>query len=73
MGYSTAHWEGDTFVVETAGLKDNTWLDLFGHPATGALRVTERFHRRDVGNMDVRRKGLHKAVADHAPHAADAE
>jgi hypothetical protein len=40
-------------VVETAGLKDNTWLDLFGHPATDALRVTEQFHRRDFGNMDL--------------------
>lgn len=53
LGYSTAHWEGDTLVVETAGLKDNTWLDLFGHLATDALRVTERFHRRDLGNMDL--------------------
>ena len=53
MGYSVGKWEGDTLVVETMGLKDNTWLDLFGHPATDALRVTERFHRRDLGNMDV--------------------
>jgi hypothetical protein len=40
-------------VVETTGLKDDTWLDLFGHPATDALRVTERFHRRDFGTMDL--------------------
>jgi len=53
LGYSVGRWDGDTLVVETAGLKDNTWLDLFGHPATDALHVTERFHRRDVGNMDL--------------------
>jgi hypothetical protein len=53
LGYSTAHWESDTLVVETAGLKDNTWLDLFGTPATDALRVIERFHRLDLGNMDL--------------------
>jgi hypothetical protein len=28
-------------------------LDLFGHPATDALRVTERFRRRDFGYMDL--------------------
>ena len=38
---------------KTAGLKDNTWLDLFGHPATAALRVIERFRRRDFGHMDL--------------------
>lgn len=53
MGYSKGHWEGDTLVVETDGLKDNTWLDLYGHPATDALHVTERFRRIDVGNIDL--------------------
>ena len=53
MGYSVGKWEGDTLTVETIGLKDDTWLDLYGHPATDALRVTERFHRRDFGNMDL--------------------
>jgi hypothetical protein len=53
MGYSTGHWDGDTLVVETAGLKDNTWLDIFGHPATDALHVTERFHRSNFGSMDL--------------------
>jgi hypothetical protein len=28
-------------------------LDLFGHPATDAPRVTERFQRRDFGHMDL--------------------
>jgi hypothetical protein len=53
LGYSVGRWDGDTLVVETTGLKDDTWLDLFGHPATDALRVTERFHRRDFGTMDL--------------------
>jgi hypothetical protein len=38
LGYSVGRWDGDTLVVETTGLKDDTWLDLFGHPATDALR-----------------------------------
>ena len=26
MGHSIAHWEGDTLVVDTVGLNDETWL-----------------------------------------------
>jgi hypothetical protein len=53
MGYSVGHWEGDTLVVETAGFNDRSWLDIEGHPHTEALRVTERFRRRDFGHMDL--------------------
>jgi hypothetical protein len=53
LGSSIGRWDGDTFVVETAGLNDKTWLDDYGHPHSDALRTTERFHRVDVGHMDV--------------------
>jgi len=53
LGYSAGHWERDVLVVETAGFNDKTEFDLFGHPHSEALRVTERFHRRDFGHMDV--------------------
>lgn len=53
MGYSVARWEGDTLVVNTAGYNDRTFLDFFGHRHTEALRVTERFTRRDIGHMDI--------------------
>jgi hypothetical protein len=53
MGYSIGHWEGDTLVVETAGFNDRSWLDIEGHPHTDALHITERFHRRDFGHMDL--------------------
>jgi hypothetical protein len=53
LGYSVGHWERDVFVVETAGFNDKTALDTFGHPHSEALRITERFHRRDFGHMDV--------------------
>ncbi len=54
MGFSVGHWEGDTLVVESTGFKDTTWLDMGGHPHTEALRITERFQRRDFGHMDLR-------------------
>jgi hypothetical protein len=53
MGYSVGHWDGDTLVVTTAGYNDRTALDLAGHPHTDALRLTERYRRRDVGHMDL--------------------
>jgi hypothetical protein len=53
MGYSVGHWEGDTLVVESFGFNDRTWLDHDGHPHTEALRMTERYRRRTVGNLDV--------------------
>jgi hypothetical protein len=53
MGYSVARWDGDTLVVTTAGYNDRTSLDLAGHPHTEELRMTERYHRRDVGNLEV--------------------
>jgi hypothetical protein len=51
-GYSAGRWEGDTLVVETAGFNDKTALDAGGHPHSDALRVTERFRRRDFGHLD---------------------
>jgi hypothetical protein len=53
MGYSVGRWDGDTLVVTTAGYNDRTTIDLAGHPHTEALRVMERFHRRDAGHLDV--------------------
>ena len=53
LGYSTGHWEHDVFVVETAGFNDKTALDAMGHPHSEALRITERFRRRDFGHLDV--------------------
>src|SRR3954468_18134692 len=53
MGYSVAHWDGDTLVVDSNGYNDRTWLDHDGHPHTDALHITERYHRRDFGHMDL--------------------
>ena len=35
------------------GFNDKSWLDGVGHPHSEALHVTERFHRRDFGHLDV--------------------
>src|ERR1700730_332067 len=53
FGYSIGKWEGNTFVVETAGFKEGTWLDNGGHPHTDALHITQRFRRLNFGSMDM--------------------
>ena len=54
MGYSVGHWEGDTLVVESTGFNDRTWLDGGGHPHSEALRITERFRRKDFGHIELK-------------------
>jgi hypothetical protein len=53
FGYSIGKWDGKTFVVETQGFNDQSWLDDYGHPHTDALHTTEHFTRRDLGHMDL--------------------
>jgi len=52
-GYSVGHWEGDTLVVTTKGLRDGEWLDIFGTPLTDAATYTERFRRVSYGRMEI--------------------
>jgi hypothetical protein len=53
LGYSVGKWEGDTLVVDTVGFNDKSWLDIVGHPHSEAMRITERYRRRDFGHLDV--------------------
>ncbi len=53
MGYSVGRWEGDSLVVDTNGFNDKAWIDGMGHPRSEAMRVEERYRRRDFGHMDV--------------------
>jgi len=43
LGYSVAHWDGDTLVIESAGFNDMTVLDDAGLPHSDALHLTERY------------------------------
>jgi hypothetical protein len=52
-GYSVGHWDRDTLVVETTGLRDGGWLDVFGMPLTDAAKLTERFRRPSYGRMEI--------------------
>jgi hypothetical protein len=45
MGNSTAHWDGNTLVVETIGFKDSLWLDVNGTPASKFAKLTSRIRK----------------------------
>ncbi len=53
LGYSIGKWDKDTFVVDTRGFNDRSWLDDSGRPHTEALHTVERFHRTDFGHMEI--------------------
>jgi hypothetical protein len=52
-GYSVGKWEDDyTFVVQTMGTDERTWLDSAGRPHTANMRVEERYHRMDSDTLE---------------------
>jgi hypothetical protein len=44
-GDSEAHWEGDTFVVHTTNLNEDTWLGEYGYFHSDKMDVVEKFTR----------------------------
>jgi hypothetical protein len=53
-GYSVGRWEDDyTFVVQTVGLDERTWLDNVGRPHSANLRVEERYRRIDRDHLEM--------------------
>jgi len=53
QGYSSAKWSGDTLVIETIGLRDDTWIDWNGSVLTEAAKVQERMRRPDFGHLEI--------------------
>lgn len=52
FGYSTGRWEGDTLVVDTVNLRDDTVLDRYGSPHSDAMRITERIRLVDPNTLE---------------------
>jgi hypothetical protein len=45
MGHSIGKWDGDTLVVDTIGMREETWIDTAGFEHSAKLRMTERFQK----------------------------
>jgi hypothetical protein len=50
-GRSAAHWEDDTFVVDTRGFNEDFWFTNGGLPHTDMLHLTQRITRPDFDTM----------------------
>jgi hypothetical protein len=53
QGYSSAKWEGDALVIDTIGVRDDTWIDWNGSVITEAAKVRERIRRPDFGHLEI--------------------
>ena len=64
LGYAVGRWEGDTFVVESNGYDDRSWVAPTpvqrtgaekpgGYPHTDEMRVEERYKRLNYGLLQV--------------------
>ncbi len=54
QGYSSAQWSGDTLVIDTVGLRDDTWIDWNGSVLTEAAKVREEIRRPDFGHLEIK-------------------
>jgi hypothetical protein len=54
QGYSSATWSGETLVIDTIGLRDDTWIDWNGSVLTEAAKVREEIRRPDFGHLEIR-------------------
>jgi hypothetical protein len=64
LGYAVGRWEGDTFVVESNGYDDRTWLAQApaqrtrtgrpsGYPHSDEMRIEERYKRLNYGLLQL--------------------
>ena len=59
LGYSVGRWEGDTFVIESNGFDDRSWLSenrqdrRWGWPHSDQLRTEERYRRVNHNTLEV--------------------
>ena len=53
MGHSIGAWQGDVLLVDTVGLRPETWIDPAGTPHSDALHIVERFRRTGEETMEV--------------------
>jgi len=58
-GYAIGRWDGDTFVVESSGFDDRSWLSedrrdrRWGFPHSDQMRMIERYKRASYVSLDV--------------------
>jgi hypothetical protein len=52
-GFSVGKWQGDTFVVDSSGFDERTWVDSLGYPRSDVMRLQERYRRPDHDTIEL--------------------
>jgi hypothetical protein len=52
-GHSIGHWDQDTLVVDRVAFDPRVWLDIESHPHSDKLHIVERYHRPDLGHLEI--------------------
>ena len=56
MGWNVGHWEGDTFVIESNGYDDRSWISTSnpdgGWAHSDQMKVVERWRRLNYGTIE---------------------
>src|SRR5579864_4648741 len=53
LGYSVGKWDGDTFVVDSLGFDERTWLDRMGNVHSDEMRFQERYRRVNHDTLEL--------------------
>jgi len=53
QGYSSGKWSGDSLVIDTIGVRDDTWIDWNGSVLTEAAKVREQIRRPNFGHLEI--------------------
>jgi hypothetical protein len=53
MGYSSGHWDGDTFVVDSGAYNGKAFLTWQGFPISESMHQTERWQRVDADTLKI--------------------
>ena len=53
-GHTAGGWEGNTLVMNTVGVDDRAWIDIFGFPKSSEARFEERYTRTGADTIELR-------------------
>jgi hypothetical protein len=69
-GHTAGGWEGNTLVMNTVGLDDRAWIDIFGFPKSTEARIEERYTRTGPDTLELRMT-MHDPRFYKAPWVSD--
>jgi hypothetical protein len=53
-GHTAGGWQGNTLVMNTVGLDDRAWIDIYGFPKSTEARFEERYTRTGPDTIELR-------------------